>query len=449
MKYTDFVIRARDWNRGTFNVEVTNSPFDQTRHAEQVTVDVDILDRALSKVERKQISPRKLIELGKSLTSLLMPPSIRSMFERSLASLTNEEGLRIRLVLTDPQIANLPWEYMHMSLDDKEKGLNGYLAMNPKVSIVRHEPLPAASNDLGSASLPVKVAVGFASPNQSDQLDLETERAYVESALDDLEHIEIAQLEEHLTVRRLESLLHGIDIFHFAGHGTFGRSAKIEGARDLVPQYDASTGGTSGAGEGAIVLEDEQGNNTLYPAELLGLTLRNAGVKVAVLGACETGRRDGVNVWSGIAPALMKAGIPGVVAMQYKIYDDNAKEFARGFYESLAKGLTLDEAVISGRLAIVNAAGRETPEWGVPVLYMRSSDGVVFPQLTENPSLEGQRTVIRQRIGNIYGKVVGVEIDGSTGGSYNVKQVIDKVGENGEVYGAIITNTKGGRRSKK
>ena len=64
-----------------------------------------------------------------------------------------------------------------------------------------------------------------------------------------------------------------------------------------------------------------------------------------------------MNVWSGVAPALMRAGIPGAVAMQYEVYDDSATAFARRFYQSLAAGLSLDEAVAAGRLAILNAGG--------------------------------------------------------------------------------------------
>jgi len=61
----------------------------------------------------------------------------------------------------------------------------------------------------------------------------------------------------------------------------------------------------------ALALYDQVVN-----AGQFGINLRGNSVRLAVLGGCETGRRDGVNAWSGIAPALIKQQIPAAIANQ-------------------------------------------------------------------------------------------------------------------------------------
>lgn len=63
--------------------------------------------------------------------------------------------------------------------------------------------------------------------------------------------------------------------------------------------------------------------------------------------------------------------------MQYEITDEAAIEFARAFYEALADGVPVDAAVGEARKAISRMVS-STLEWGTPVLYLHSPDGVLF-----------------------------------------------------------------------
>jgi len=63
--------------------------------------------------------------------------------------------------------------------------------------------------------------------------------------------------------------------------------------------------------------------------------------------------------------------------MQYAISDRAAIEFARTFYEALTDLMPIDAAVAEARKAIDQSASF-TMEWGIPVLYMRSTDGILF-----------------------------------------------------------------------
>jgi hypothetical protein len=160
------------------------------------------------------------------------------------------------------------------------------------------------------------------------------------------------------TLDEVQSAILGAAIFHFAGHAMFSREMT-----DLPGTY---------SGVGSLALYDQAVN-----AEQLGINLRGNGVRLAVLGGCETGRRDGVNVWSGIAPALIKQQIPAVIANQLAIDDECAIAFSKQLYTSLVGGLPIERAVAAGRIAAYNANPTGL-DWGVAVLYLRDADGVLF-----------------------------------------------------------------------
>ena len=150
---------------------------------------------------------------------MLFPPKVRQLFKESIASLGSEQGLRIRLVHEDPQLADLPWEYLHLPLSGDAEGLDGFLAMDPRLSIVRYDPFETPEPDLVQKSS-LRVLAGFASPEDQAGLDLDEERGHIEKALSDIPGIELVDFVEHLTTEKLEhALRQQIDIFHFAGHG--------------------------------------------------------------------------------------------------------------------------------------------------------------------------------------------------------------------------------------
>jgi hypothetical protein len=96
-----------------------------------------------------------------------------------------------------------------------------------------------------------------------------------------------------------------------------------------------------------------------------------------VLNSCEGARGSRRDIFSSTSSILVRRGIPAVVAMQYPISDEAAIEFSRSFYESLISGLPVDTSMAEARKAM-SAAFPGGVEWGTPVLYMRSQDGVLF-----------------------------------------------------------------------
>jgi hypothetical protein len=115
-----------------------------------------------------------------------------------------------------------------------------------------------------------------------------------------------------------------------------------------------------------------------------------------VLSACESGRRNGQMVWSGVAPALTRQKIAAVVANQFDVLDSNAIALASCLYPRLFRGFTLDEALFEARQAIYQMQGLENRDWGALVLYHQSGDGILFPEMGQHRGPDGPKTYKRE-----------------------------------------------------
>ena len=313
-----------------------------------------------------------LIALGEELGARLFPRTVRPFLTRSLERIEEDEGLRIRLKLDTYALANLPWEYAYLLPPDTppgQKGTEGFLALNRRISLVRYEVMGQAPGTLDPVGTgPLRMVALLANPDDPDyaELKLDVERDSIQKALKEVTGIQL-EFYPDATVETLEdALTREAHMFHFAGHGQF--------------EGDLGLAFASMEGKGFLVLMDDDRRAMLFPADRLARNLAGRGVRLAVLGACEAGRRDQVNAWTGVVPALTRAGIPAVVGMQYTIHDNSAIAFSRRLYRALADGQPVDAAVTDGRLAIFNRSSDDERDWGVPILYLRADEGVLFPK---------------------------------------------------------------------
>ena len=204
-------------------------------------------------------------------------------------------------------------------------------------------------------------------------------------------------------------------VFHFAGHGI----------TEATKRDPFSIGKTRE--EGFLYFLDDKTTKTesKVRADDLAKLLQAAGVRLAVFGACYSGLRSDRYPWDGVAGAVARRDIPANITMQYEVIDTHAIAFTKAFYGALANGLSLDEAMTAGRLAMygVSSAQLDQPgflEWGVPVLYSRLPDGRLFPERMERAGAAAQqlRTTIQQTVDTIAktGRVIGIEanvVDGN------------------------------------
>jgi hypothetical protein len=363
---------------GTFAIPLADSRYQQLYNKlQQLDTDEDIL-----------------IELGTLLFQLLFQGGIKDVYTRSQGRLTADQGLRVRFDLDPAQreLASLPWEFLY----DPDQGPLALL----DAPIVRYLPQQAPSPAL-AAPLPLKILVtGAVTPPAPE---VERELAEVKSALAGLEASGLVtiQLEEHLTQTTLQRRLReGFQVWHFVGHGAWSRDGKT----------------------GTLVFEDGEGSSKQVSAAELNILLNRSGLRLVVLDACNSASLT-TQPYRSVAPALVRAQVPAVIAMQFTVPQEATRPFAGEFYRALAEGLPIDACVTEGRKAVMNETGLRNPDWGIPVVYTRAPDGKLFdlpvakPQTGQPPAAQPQQGGINITLGS--GNQVNQPVNISNIGSSN------------------------------
>jgi CHASE2 domain-containing sensor protein len=376
-----------------------------TRHGEgQETVPVDLEElaraaRALDEPAGAGVGQAAQRALGLKLyQGLLGDGDVGMQLDRCLGGARTQEsaGVRVRLNLDQaPSLATIPWELVYLPGDER------FLASSTRTPLVRY--LQSRAPNLGlEVRLPVRVLVVL--PENAARgdapLDLAREKATLQRALQPLVRADAADvrfLERRVTRARMRSALQGglaelgeepFQIVCYAGHGHHDESR-------ACLFLDADGGGTDEV--------DQEWLSELFEGR--------DEVKLVVLNACQGATVSALRPFGGLAPRLVKAGVPAVVAMQYPVRDDEALTFAEVFYRALFRGAS------RGRVEVALGEARkalrqdfpDSPGWGAPVLYMRSSGYLFTPTtgnaLTELPvsreEAETQREAVREHERNI------------------------------------------------
>ena len=109
-------------------------------------------------------------------------------FMDSSARAGNEGGVRLRLIIADPALRKWPWEYVYFDPSGVggPNSMSGFLVLNPRFSIVRHEPLPhphPIAKDTGTDLTNLRMVVAAASPSTQRELNVDQEVAYITQAV--------------------------------------------------------------------------------------------------------------------------------------------------------------------------------------------------------------------------------------------------------------------------
>jgi CHAT domain-containing protein len=135
-------------------------------------------------------------------------------------------------------------------------------------------------------------------------------------------------------LERLESTLAaGPHILHFVGHGKFSQRR----------------------GEAALYLQDAAGNTKIITeAQLVAMLRRQAAPPHLIfLAACQSAERSTADAFAGLAPKLVQAGVPAVVAMRARVAMGTARRLSRVFYSELVARGAVDRALNAARSALL------------------------------------------------------------------------------------------------
>ena len=180
------------------------------------------------------------------------------------------------------------------------------------------------------------------------------------------------------------------DVVHFDGHGIFEHADPGQLHPAVSPRQ-----GRHG------YLQFSHANDGRYPnydryqlvdGLTLGSVLADAGVPMLVMNACRSAFADPpaapmtaeadagtdlrVRTYGSLAQEVMAAGVPGVVAMRYKVYVASAAQFVTQVYAGLLDGQALGTAVAQARRSMadnpqrrLDLATHQLQDWVVPAVY--------------------------------------------------------------------------------
>lgn len=274
----------------------------------------------------------------------------RTLLEESRIGLKPKLNLRLRFSGEEDQIEKLkryPWEYLY----DPVREI--FLAKEMELTLSR-------GNSADPIPTPIKVLVVRSQPKG---LESKTP-AIVTSVMDDLR----IQADGRIVVDEIDM--------------PTWENLKIK-IRDIQPTILHIVGsGRVSANKGELAL---LGKEEIIPspwrkaADFVDL-VKNKKIQIVFLELSLREDRDNKNnsdfapetYWessTAMAEPLVKAGIPTVVAMQFPIPNDVAKNFLKSFYEQLLAGNSVEAAVQVGR------SDMSCPYFGSPVVYVRQEIG--------------------------------------------------------------------------
>lgn len=374
LDYFDFEIEIGIGQGQEYPVRVIKSPSGEARETMHFPYGDLALQNHLKDLQiallksggkRRQILSREeksIQDFGRGLFDALFVGEVKSRYDISrLDVLKQGKGLRLKLVIQPPELAVIPWEFLYDARQAE------YITLSRTTPIVRYIELPHFIQPLLTHP-PLRLLGMVASPIELNRLDVESEKAKLEVATQDLRSkgfLELHWLEGQTPRDLLRAMRAGPwHIFHFIGHG------------ELNEFID----------EGQIALVNEAGILEFLSASRLGRLLADhSSLRLVILNACEGARGSSKDIFSSTASILIRRGIPSVVAMQYEITDSAAIEFSRSLYEAITDGLPIDTAITEARKAMSLSVANSI-EWGTPVLYMRSTNGELFQVASDMPA---------------------------------------------------------------
>lgn len=295
-------------------------------------------------------------DIGRRLFDTLFVGRIRELFCSQLGALNQgeEHGIRLRLSLdiTTPRLRrlqNLPWELLWYS------GWQAFFALDRRISLSRALDVPRPCGPFPALES-IRCLVATASPEGLQALDLEEEVKRIRQALAGQDRIAASYLSPAGPQSIRERLLQpSADILHFAGHG-----------------YDD--------GDLGLVLEGRAKQPYYFEAERWAEQVGDLKLRLVVLNACSTAVPSTFSVepFHGVAQALIRAGVPAVVAMRQPIKDEAGLIFAQVFYGRLAAGDPIDAALVEARKALRAELPGKSLDWTIPALFLRGESGDIF-----------------------------------------------------------------------
>lgn len=314
-----------------------------------------------------------LVTLGQALYNALFQGTVRDswMVAQGIAQ-HQQDILRLRLGLKGDRLPRLPWEVLHAGDRPLSTGTDvvfsryhsAFTAVGSKLSL---HPTNIQPNQ------PLRILMVLAAPTDQEMLQLHQEAVHLQAELQreqdrrfDGPAIELQILDQPGREQLTQALEQGhFDILHYAGHSNLGS-----------------------AGGDLYLVNDKTGLTEVLNGDDLAGLLVNNGVRMAVFNSCRgvQGATAGEDNSNNLADALLKRGVPAVLAMAERIPDDVALNLSRLFYRNLKQRYPIDLSLNRARQGLLSSYGSSQLYWALPILYLHPEfDGYLRPHQTASP----------------------------------------------------------------
>lgn len=313
-----------------------------------------------------------LVAFGQKLYGALFQGTIRdSWLTAQGIAQHRQEVLRLRLGLKGSLLHRVPWEVLHAG--DRP------LATGTDVIFSRYHsnfagmstpyPLTGLTSD---PNQPLKILMVLAAPTDQEMLALKQEALDLQDELSKplrgqgtwFSEIQLTLLEQPGREQLTQALEQNhYQVLHYAGHSNLGTSG---GSVYLVNPHTGLT-------------------EVLTGDDLAGLLVNN-GICMAVFNSCRGVYTASLEAFGNsgdgnLAEALVKRGIPAVLAMAERIPDKVALTLSRLFYRNLKQGCPVDVSLSRARQGLVSSYCSNQLYWALPILYLHQEfDGYLQVQ---------------------------------------------------------------------
>ncbi|MEN3331943.1 MAG: hypothetical protein V7641_1308 [Blastocatellia bacterium] len=307
-------------------------------------------------LNQKRPMKTELTNFGRALFSYIVRGEVKHLYDR----LPLDVLIRIHILTNRPDMQSLPWEYLQDPNQNSGPWLNrSIVRIIPTIGRTPRLPLQLAAN-----GTKIKILFVYAVPQDQTLVSWPRVKSQIESAIALSAGVPASSYELKVIPGTPEELFAAFqkrndkyDILQFSGHGS----------------VDPITG------EGYLMLVDSKKNDQSLPysASNLAAIFQDRGIRLAILSACLTAAGNTADPFNVVAEALLRAGIPAVVANQFPVPDESIATFVGPLYAMLFNTGDIDLAVNEGRVKL--SLGLDSPpyatlEWGIPTLY-RYIDG--------------------------------------------------------------------------
>ncbi|HWS14133.1 MAG TPA: CHAT domain-containing protein [Rhodocyclaceae bacterium] len=373
MRFVDFALRA--WREGPYMQVIAHAtPVGGMRQPVAVRLGPFSAEDYRLRIDA---SLAECADLGRRLARLLLPEEVWQRLSESLVAIAPQAslGLRVRLCLDDDLI-DLPWEYLYRPDVEAEAAQSGFLLMDGRVSLVR-EPASLVAVAAPGERRQRGLFVGTFFDDGSDTWSVGVEHRSLSKAMRPLRGLlgfDFVRADAGDEIMR--ALAEGCDLFHYAGHTEVenGRGAMVQLAHAAAIEAVVDADQAASQDATPVLLESLPGRAPWAWSDTLAFHLARGGTRLAVFNACNSG------YWPFVRP-FMRAGVPAVIGVQGLVSNIAALNFAEKLYQSLAVGLSLDEAMTYARLYVTDPhRSYYAGDWGRFMAYMPTDAAVLFPR---------------------------------------------------------------------